>query len=140
VIGLTAKTELDRTSSHGGSETQPNLLKVANCIHIREKFVQIVLTFLILGITIIWCHSFTRFTDTERKCIVVGSLSKHFTLVCTFLSTLLLIIYPSQPASNNLANEFLNNLFNSSGGGSTEGDPWYNSGGGGSTSDDPWYY
>jgi hypothetical protein len=39
-----------------------------------------------------------------------------------------------------IANEFLNNLFNSSGGGSTDGDPWYNSGGGGSTGNDPWYY
>jgi hypothetical protein len=39
-----------------------------------------------------------------------------------------------------VANEFLNNLFNSSRGGSTNGDPWYNSGGGGSTGDDPWYY
>jgi hypothetical protein len=61
-------------------------------------------------------------------------------LVCTFLSTLLLILYPLQPASNDPANEFLNNLFNSSGGGSTDGDPWYNSGGGGSIGDNSWYY
>jgi hypothetical protein len=96
------------------------------------------LTFLILGIAVIWCHSFTKFTGAGRKCTTAGSLSKYFTLVCTFLSTLLLILYHSQLASNDLANEFLNNLFNSSGGGSTDGDPWYNSEGG-STGDNPWY-
>jgi hypothetical protein len=36
----------------------------------------------------------------------------------TFLSTLLLILYPSQPASDDSGNDFINNLFNSSGGGS----------------------
>jgi hypothetical protein len=82
-----------------------------------------VLTFLILGIAIIWCCSFIKFTSARRKCTTVGSLSKHFTLVCTFLSTLLLILYPSQPALNDPTNDFLNNLFNSSGGGSTDGDP-----------------
>jgi hypothetical protein len=60
------------------SQTQPNLLKVANCIHIREKLVQIVLTFLILGIVVIWYHSFTKFTGAGRKCTVTGSLSKLF--------------------------------------------------------------
>jgi hypothetical protein len=64
------------------------------------------------------------------------SLSKLFTLFCTFLSTLLLIIYPSQPASDDPENDFVNNLFNTSGGGSIGDDSWYNSGGGG----DPWYH
>jgi hypothetical protein len=96
------------------------------------------LTFLILGIVIIWCHSFTKFTGVGRKCTTTGSLFKlFFTLVCTILSILLLILYPSQPASNDPANEFLNNLFNSTEGDSTDADPWYNSGGGGSTDDDP---
>jgi hypothetical protein len=112
----------------------------ASCSDIRGKLVQIMLTFLILGIAIIWCHSFTKLTNAGGKCTATGSLSKHFTLFCTFLSTLLLILYPSQPASNDPAIEFLNNLFNSSGGGSTDGNPWYNSGGGGSTSGDTWYY
>jgi hypothetical protein len=98
------------------------------------------LTFLILGITVIWCHSFTKFTCVRRKCTAAGSLSKYFTLICTFLSTLLLILYPSHPALNDLANEFFNNLFNSSGEDSTDNDPWYNSRGGGSTGDDHWYY
>jgi hypothetical protein len=43
------------------------LLKVANCIHIREKLVQIVITFLILGIVVIWCHSFTKFISAGRN-------------------------------------------------------------------------
>jgi hypothetical protein len=116
------------------------LLKVANYIHIREKLVQIVITFFILGIAVIWCHSFTKFISAGRKCTASGSLSKLFTLVCTFLSTLLLTLYPLQPVLNDPANEFLNNLFNSSEGDSTDADPWYNSGGGGSTGDDPWYH
>jgi hypothetical protein len=70
------------------------LLKVANSIHTSGKLVQIVLTFLILGITIIWCHSLTKLTSAGGKCIA-GSLSKLFTLRCNFLSTLLLVIYPS---------------------------------------------
>jgi hypothetical protein len=98
------------------------------------------LTFLILGIVVIWCHSFTKLTGVRGKYTVAGSVSKLFTLVCTFLSTLLLILYHSQPAPNDLTNEFLNNLFNSSGGGSTDGDPWYNSGGGGLIGDDHRYY
>jgi hypothetical protein len=114
------------------------LLKVANSIHTRGKLVQIVLPLLILGITIIWCHSFTKLTGVGGKC-PTSSLAKLFTLLCTFLSTLLLIVYPSQAASDDSANYFINNLFNSSGGGSTGGDPWYNSGGG-STNGDPWYY
>jgi hypothetical protein len=74
------------------------------------------------------------------KCLrTVGSLSKLFTLIYTFLSTLLLILYPSQVASDDLANDFINNHFNSSGGGSTGGDPWYSSEGG-STDGDSWYY
>jgi uncharacterized membrane protein YgcG len=116
------------------------LLKVANSIHTREKLAQIVITFVILGIIIIWCHSFTKLTSVGGKCTTAGSLSKLFTLLCTFLSTLLRILYPSHLASNDLANDFLNNIFNSSGGGSTDGNPWYNSGGGGSTGGDPWYY
>jgi hypothetical protein len=116
------------------------LLKVDNSIHTRGKLVQIVLTFLIVGITVIWCHSFTKLTGVGEKYTAAGSLSKLFTLLCTFLSTLLLILYHSQSASNDLANDFLNNLFNSSEGGLTDGDPWYNSGRGGSTGGDHWYY
>jgi hypothetical protein len=116
------------------------LLKVANCIHTGEKLVQIVLTFLILGIAVIWCHSFTKLTHDGGKCTSAGSLSKLFTLVYTFLSILLLILYPLQAALNDPTNEFHNNLFNSSGGGLTDGNPWYNSRGGGSTGDNPWYY
>jgi hypothetical protein len=97
------------------------------------------LTFLILGIAVIWCHS-TKLIGVGGKCTTACSLLKLFTLVYTFLSTLLLILYPSQLASNNPANEFLNILFNSSVGSSTNGDPWYNSRRGGSTGDDPWYY
>jgi hypothetical protein len=41
--------------------------------------------------------------------------SKHLSLLCIFLFTLLHIIYPSQAASDNPANKFINNLFNSSG-------------------------
>jgi hypothetical protein len=52
------------------------------------------LTFLILGITIIWCHSFTKLIGTGGKCTVAGSLSKPFTLLCTIQSTLLLTLYP----------------------------------------------
>jgi hypothetical protein len=88
-----------------------------------------VLTFLVLGNTVIWCHSFTKFTGAKGKC-TAGSLSKLFTLLCTILSTLLLILYPSQAASDDLANDFINNMFNSSGGGSTDSDPLYSSGGG----------
>jgi hypothetical protein len=43
---------------------------------------------------------------------------KLFTLLCIFLSTLILIVYPLQAALNDMENEFINNLFNSSGGGS----------------------
>jgi hypothetical protein len=114
------------------------LLKVANSIHTRGKLVQIVLTFLILGIVVIWCHSFTKLTGVGEKCIA-GSLSKLFTFLCTFLSTLLVIIYPSQAASDDLANDFINNLFNSSGGGLADSNPWYSSSGG-PIDGDPWYY
>jgi hypothetical protein len=96
------------------------------------------LTFLILGITVNWCHSFTKLTGAEEK-YTTGSLSKLFTLLCTFLSTLLLILYPSRVALDDPVNDFINNLFNSSGGGSTSGDPWYSSRGG-LTGGDPWYY
>jgi hypothetical protein len=96
------------------------------------------LTFLILVIAVVWCHSFTKLTSAEEK-YTPGSLSNFFTLLCTFLSTLLLILYPSQVASDNPTNDFINNLFNSSGGGSTDGDPWYNSERG-STDGNPWYY
>jgi hypothetical protein len=82
------------------------------------------LTFFILGIAVIWCHFFTKLTGGGEKC-TTGSLSKLFTLLCIFLSTLLLILYPSLAASDNPANDFVNNLFNSSGGGLTNDDPWY---------------
>jgi hypothetical protein len=98
------------------------------------------LTFLILGIAIIWCHSFTKLTGAGGKCTIASSLSKLFTLFCTFLSTLLLILYPSQPALDDPTNDFMNNLFNSSEGDMTGGEPWHNSGRGGSTSGDLWYY
>jgi hypothetical protein len=39
--------------------------------------------------------------------------SKYFTLLCIFLSTLLLIIYPLQAASDKPATQFINNMFNS---------------------------
>jgi hypothetical protein len=42
-------------------------------------------------------------------------------------------------ASDNPVNDFINNLFNSSRGGSIGGDPWYISRGG-LTGGDPWYY
>jgi hypothetical protein len=96
------------------------------------------LTFLILGITVNWCHSVTKLTSAGGKC-TTGSLSKLFTLLYTFLSTLLLIIYPLQVASDDPVNDFVNNLFNCSGGGSTGGNPWY-SFRGGSTGGNPWYY
>jgi hypothetical protein len=80
------------------------LLKVANSIPIRDKLVQIMLTFLILGIAVIWCHSFTKFIGAEGK-YTTGSLSKFFTLLCTFLSTLLFIIYPSQMTLDDPAND-----------------------------------
>jgi hypothetical protein len=114
------------------------LLKVANSIHTRDKLVQIVLTFLILSITINLCHSFTKLIGASEKC-TAGSLSKLFTLLYTFLSTLLLIIYHSQAASDDPINDFVNNLFNNYVGGSTDGDPWYSSRGG-LTNGDPWYY
>jgi hypothetical protein len=43
------------------------MLKVANSIHTRCKLVQIVLTFLVIGITVIWCHSFTKLTGAGGK-------------------------------------------------------------------------
>jgi hypothetical protein len=48
------------------------MLKIANFIHTRGKLAQIVLTsvnFLIIGITIIWCHSFTKLTNVGAKFI-----------------------------------------------------------------------
>jgi hypothetical protein len=51
--------------------------------------------------------------------------SKLFTSLCIFLSTLLLIIYPSQEASDDLANDLVNNLINSSGGGLNGDDPLF---------------
>jgi preprotein translocase subunit SecY len=83
-----------------------------------------VLTFLILGIVVIWCYSFTKVTGAGRK-YIADSLSKLFTLFCIFVYTLLLIIYPSHAASDDPVKDFGNNLFNSFGGGSTDGDPWY---------------
>jgi hypothetical protein len=53
----------------------PNLLKVANFIHTRGKLVQIMLNFLILGIAVIWCHSFTKLTGTRGKCIACSLLN-----------------------------------------------------------------
>jgi hypothetical protein len=98
------------------------MLKVANSIHTRGKLVQIVLTFFIIDIVVIWCHSFTKLTGAKEK-IHSRFTSKHFTLLCIFLSTLLLIVYPSQEALDDPINEFVNNLFNSSGGGSNDDDP-----------------
>jgi hypothetical protein len=43
------------------------MLKLANSIHTRGKLVQIVLTFLIIGTTVIWCHSFTKLTGVGGK-------------------------------------------------------------------------
>jgi hypothetical protein len=40
---------------------------VANSIHTRDKLVQIVLIFLILGIAIIWCHYFTKLTSAGKN-------------------------------------------------------------------------
>jgi hypothetical protein len=63
--------------------------------------------------------------QTYRRQVKIHSrfTSKHLTLLYIFLSTLLLIIYPSQVAcSDDPANNFFNNLFNSSGGGSNVGD------------------
>jgi hypothetical protein len=113
------------------------LLKVANSIYTRDKLVQIERTFHILGIAVIWCHSFTKLTGIGGKG-TADSLSKLFTLLCNFLSTLSLIIYPSQLASDELANDFINNLFNSPGGGSIGSNPWYIVGGG-LTDGDHWY-
>jgi hypothetical protein len=96
-------------------------------------------TFLILGIVVIWCHSLTKLTSAGGKCIA-GSFSKLFTLLCTILSTHLLILYPYQAAPDDSANDFINDLFNSSEGGSTGNNPLYSSGGGGSIGDDLWYY
>jgi hypothetical protein len=96
------------------------------------------LTFPILRIIVIWCHSFTKLTGAGGKCIA-DSLSKLFTLLCIFLSTLLLILYPSQAASDDSTNDFINNLFNSSRGGSIGSNLWYSSRGG-PTGGDPWYY
>jgi hypothetical protein len=52
-----------------------------------------------LGIAVIWCNSFTKLTNARRK-FIAGSLSKLFILLCTFLSTLLLILYHSQAPSD----------------------------------------
>jgi hypothetical protein len=49
--------------------------------------------------------------------------SKYFTLFYIFFSTLLLIVYPSQAAWDDPATQFINYLFNSSGGGLNDGDP-----------------
>jgi hypothetical protein len=64
-------------------------------------------------------------TYRHRGKIHSSFTSKLFTLLYIFLSTLLLIIYHSQAASDNLANEFVNNLFNNSGGGLNDGDTWF---------------
>jgi hypothetical protein len=50
--------------------------------------------------------------------------SKYFILLCIFVSTHLLIVYPSQTALDNPTTQFVNNLFNSSGGGSNDGNPY----------------
>jgi hypothetical protein len=98
------------------------MLKLANSIHTRGKLIQIMLIFFIIGITIIWCHSFTKLTDVGGK-IHNRFAFKHFTLLCIFLSTLLLIVYPLQAASDDPTNEFINILCNSSEGGSNGDDP-----------------
>jgi hypothetical protein len=58
------------------------------------------------------------------KKIYIRFASKYFTLLCTFLYTLILVIYPSHGASDDVGYDFLNNLFNSFGGGSSNDDPW----------------
>jgi hypothetical protein len=62
------------------------MLKVVNSIHTRGKPVQIVLTFLIIGIAVIWCHYFTKLTGAKGKS-TTGLLLN--TLVC-FISFYLL--------------------------------------------------
>jgi small-conductance mechanosensitive channel len=59
------------------------LVKVANFIHTRGKLVQIVVTFLILDITIIWCHFFTKLTGVGGKC-TAGSLLTFLLYFVTF--------------------------------------------------------
>jgi hypothetical protein len=58
-----------------------------------------VLTFLILGITVNWCHSFTKLTGTRGKCTATGLLSKLF-LLC--FEHLYLFIYSSYILRNRL--------------------------------------
>jgi hypothetical protein len=43
------------------------MLKVANLFHTRGKLAQIVLTFLIISIVVIWCRSFTKLTSAGGK-------------------------------------------------------------------------
>jgi uncharacterized membrane protein len=50
------------------------MLKVTNSIYTRGKLVQIVLTFLIIGIVVVWCHSFTKLIGAGGKSIA-GLLS-----------------------------------------------------------------
>jgi membrane glycosyltransferase len=68
------------------------LLQVANSIHTRDKLVQIVLTFLIFGIVVNWCNSFTKLIGAGGKCTTAGSLSKLFLL---YFEPLYLLIYSS---------------------------------------------
>jgi hypothetical protein len=59
----------------------------------------------------------------ESPDMILGDKPFTFEVVLSHLSTLLLILYSLQPASNDPANKFLNTLFNSSGGGSIGDDP-----------------
>jgi hypothetical protein len=43
------------------------MLKVTNSIYTRDKHVQIMLTFLIIGTVVVWCHSFTKLIDIGGK-------------------------------------------------------------------------
>jgi hypothetical protein len=51
-------------------------------------------------------------------------ISKHFYFVLYLSIYSLLIVYPSQAASDDPANQFINNLFNSSREGSNDGNPY----------------
>jgi hypothetical protein len=62
------------------------MLKVANFIHTRGKLVQIMLTFLIIGIAVIWCHSFTKLTSAGGK----STASSLLNILLCFISFYLL--------------------------------------------------
>jgi Ca2+/Na+ antiporter len=95
------------------------MLKVANSIHTRDKLVQIMLTFLIIGITVIWFHSFIKLTNAKEKCTI--GLLLNILLCFVYLYLLFYSSYiPHNEASDDPTNKFVNNLFNSSGGSSND--------------------